>query len=349
MTQALVLAVFLAARRHAARPAPPVLLCNAISGTPAVAATHDEGRFIIRPSERLTGVGYTYGLAALDTPHTLLSWHRNVLSISDDDGCSWRAAGQLAADFPPAIEPAAGGRAYAWSDNREFLARYDASGLTQLKAPGAIIGLGTDPNDGTRLRAGTGDGSIFESRDAGASWSRIGSLDTGTHAFYRFAFDPANLDHIVAGALADGAFVSRDGGRTWTNSRKRANVFSIAFAPTDSNVVWIEAFDIATEIKQIELSRDGGTTFTMQLTEVPGTVTLINGALLAVHPRDPNVLYFVFGTSFQDYGTDLFRYDARTGSLSVAHNEFDDINSIAFSRSDPGLMYLGLETQRGVF
>lgn len=348
MTHALVVFLLLATRRHAARPAPPVMLCNAISGTPAVAATHDEGRFVVRPTEALTGIGYTYGLAALDTPHTLLSWHRNVVSISEDDGCSWRAVGQLAADFPPSIEAAAGGRAYGWSDNREFLARYDAKGLTSLKAPGAIIGLGVDANDGTRLRAGTSDGSIFESHDAGASWTRIGSLDTTVRLYYRFAFDPSNLDHIVAGTAVDGAFVSRDGGHTWTKSVKGANVFSVVFAPSDPNVVWIEALDNGTGTKEIALSRDGGTTFATQVKESPD-VTLINGALLAVHPRDPNVLYFVFGTSFQNYGTDLFRYDASRGSLTVAHNDFDDVNSIAFSRTDPGLMYLGLETQRGVF
>ena len=42
-------------------------------------------------------------------------------------GCSWRVAATIpGSDFPPAITPAPGGRAYAWSENRTFLDRYDA-------------------------------------------------------------------------------------------------------------------------------------------------------------------------------------------------------------------------------
>ncbi len=107
-----------------------------VTGTPSVAFTRDEGRFITRPAEPLSGVGYTYGLAALDTPHTLLSWFKSTVSISSDDGCSWRAVFPLDADFPPYIAPAPGGRAYFWSDNRAFLWRYDGNALVHLKEPG---------------------------------------------------------------------------------------------------------------------------------------------------------------------------------------------------------------------
>src|SRR2546423_11841439 len=81
----------LAVRRHVVAAPPLSPPCTSVSGTPAVAFTHDEGRFIARPAEALTGVGYTYGLAALDTPHTLLSWFRDAVSISSDDGCSWHS------------------------------------------------------------------------------------------------------------------------------------------------------------------------------------------------------------------------------------------------------------------
>ena len=52
-------------------------------------------------------------------------------------------------------------------------------------------------------------------------------------------------------------------------------------------------------------------------------------------------------TRFQGYGTDLFRVDA-TGDVRLSHNGNDDVDSIAFSRSDPTVMYLGLETEKGV-
>ena len=64
---------------------------------------------------------------------------------------------------------------------------------------------------------------------------------------------------------------------------------------------------------------------------------------MAAHPTDPNVLYFVFGTYFQDYGTDLFRYDAATRELRLMHHDFYDIDAIAFSPGNPNVMYFGLE------
>jgi hypothetical protein len=56
-------------------------------------------------------------------------------------------------------------------------------------------------------------------------------------------------------------------------------------------------------------------------------------------------VYFFFGTAFQGYGTDVFRYDTATGALTVAHNDSDDINSIAFSPANPRIMYFGLESE----
>ena len=77
--------------------------------------------------------------------------------------------------------------------------------------------------------------------------------------------------------------------------------------------------------------------------EASAEVTLINGPTMAAHPTDPNVLYFVFGTYYADYGTDLFRYDASTKTLTMTHNRHHDVNAIAFAPGDPDIMYLGLE------
>src|SRR5579862_6740418 len=119
---ALLLAAPLGAapRRRAVVP-PPFPPCSIVTGTPAVTFTRDQGRSLAPIAERLTGIGYTYGLAALDTPGTLLSLHKATLSMSTDDGCSWRAVAALSAfDFPPSIAAAPGGRAYIWSDNRPY-------------------------------------------------------------------------------------------------------------------------------------------------------------------------------------------------------------------------------------
>ena len=161
------------------------------------------------------------------------------LLLSTDAGCSWRSVANLpGADFPPSITPAPGGRAFIWSDNRNFMVRYDARGAVKLKPPADVIGVGVDAVNGDRVRFGGSDGTLWESVDAGDTWTRIGAL-TGSPLLYRFAFDPQNVEHVVAGAVTNGAFVSGDGGKNWTRASgiaaRTANVFQLLYSPVDSN------------------------------------------------------------------------------------------------------------------
>ncbi len=342
-----------AARRRAAEVPPPFPPCSMISGTPAVTFTRDQGATLMPIAERLSGIGYTYGLTALDTPGTLMAWHKRDLIMSTDNGCNWRVVASFDDyDFPPRIAPAKGGRAYAWSDNRSFLVRFDNRGAVKMKQPVAFVGFGVDAADGDHVRAGGADGSIWESRDAAATWTQIGNLKTETSPiiFYRFAFDPSNLDHVLAGTMIDGVYVSFDGGRTWKRSANlpaRINMFEVVISPADPHVVWGEGIDLGETLRHIYLSRDGGAAF-RSVVDQSDRVQLINGNIMAPHPTLPDVLYFIFGSYFQDYGTDLYRFDAASGSLTVTHNEFNDVNAIAFSPVRPNLMYLGLEIESGV-
>lgn len=340
------------ARRRVVRVPPQYPLCSMITGSAAVTFTRDEGRTLAPSAEPLTPIAYTYGLAALDTPDTLMAWHRDDLLLSTDGGCSWRAVANIpGADFPPSITPAPGGRAYAWSENRSFLVRYDARGAVKLKQPVDFMGLGADPQNGEKLRAGGVDGSVWESLDGGDSWTFLGRLE-GAVGYYRFVFDPANLDHVVAGTVSNGAYVSHDGGRTWTHATgiatRMANVFTFAISPVDGNRVWAmgialdSANDDPSHGRHIYLSDDGGATYRPVVDEAPG-VKLTNGPIMAAHPSNRDLLYFVFGTHVFQYGTDLFRYDAASDALTMEHNDADDVNAIAFSRRDPSVMYLGLE------
>lgn len=333
-----------APRRRAVTPAqfPP---CHSVAGTPAVTFSRDGGATVAPREMRLSGIGYTYGVVVLDRGETLLSAHNDLVSVSRNAGCSWEMVGHVTGPdlFPPSITAAPDGRAYIWSDNRQILARYAAGSLTALQPPAAVMGLGVDSN---RVRIAGGDGALWTSLDGGDSWQRRGSGVPGASTIiYRGAFDPANLDHALIGTAVSGAFVTFDGGQAWQPAAGIANgfnVFSIVISPADPNVVWAMALSLADSSRHIYLSRDGGRTFAAAVDAGNG-VTLTNGVVMAAHPVDPNILYFVFGTFFQGYGTDLFRYDAATRALTLMHHDFHDIDAIAFSPLDPDVMYFGLE------
>lgn len=330
-----------------------------ISGTAAVTFTHDEGESLIPTCDRLQGVNYTYGLTALDTPNTMLAVHGSSLLRSSDAGCSWQSIATLEGwDFPPSLVAAKGGNAYAWSDNRDFLVRIEGETVTKLRAPVmSILGIGVDRNDGARLRVGGDDGTVWESVDSGDTWTFLGGLRSDAPFLYRFLFNPSNLDHIVVGTGVKGAFVTMDGGESWTASSglgSSQNVFNGAISPADGDVVWIMGINLSESDANVESrgrhiyrSTDGGLTFT-SVVDASAEVTLVNGPVMAAHPEDPDVLYWIFGTHIFDYGTDIFRYDAGSGTLSKTHNGYGDINSIVFSPASPSVMYFGLESEQGV-
>ena len=332
--------------------------CRRIVGTGAVTFTSDEGATLAPTTQRLRGTSYTLGLVALDAPDVLLAVQDRTLLRSANAGCRWTNLGTIPSfsdSFPLYLTAAPGERAYAWADHREDLARIDGTQISVLLSPvPVIVGLGADPVNGDIVRLAGGDGSIWESTDGGGRWSLLGTLPKGISSTYRAAFDPADLDHIVFGTVQAGAFVSNDGALTWTQSigfapvGSMSNVFQTVISPADGMVVWAMGLNFAeydagdpSQGKHIYRSTDGGATFS-PVVDNSGNVTLVNGPVMAAHPTDASVLYFIFGTGFANYGTDLFRYDAGTASLTHTHNAYDRVGAIAFSPADPSYMYLGL-------
>jgi hypothetical protein len=346
-----------AARRRTASAAPPFPPCASVEGTPAVAFSRDGGATLVTPSQKLEGIGYSYGLAALSS-NDLLAIHKQTLSLSTDAGCSWTPIGTLEGDQLFRITPAASGRNYIWNDSRDELLRFDylPRTLTKLKSPASPIGLGVDPANGDHVLLGANDGTVWESFNAGDSWTRIGGLPAQQFPlYYRFAFDPTDINHVVAGVANNGAYVSNDRGRTWTKSqglgRGSVNVFSIAIA-NGNGQVWAMGIDLAesdanvpSHGRHIYFSEDRGASFRVVVDE-SADVHIVNQPVIAVDPQNPYVLYFIFGTYFQGYGTDIYRYNDTTKTLTKFHNDFDDINAIVFSQRDSNVMYFGLETEK---
>src|SRR5689334_6737880 len=159
----------LAGRRRAITPAELYPQCAMVTGNPGVTFTRNEGWTVAPFAQPPRPISYTYGVAAMiDEPDTLVAWHRDDLLISTNAGCSWRIAATVAgSDFPPKLEPAIGGRVYAWSEARIFTVRYDSRGAKLLRQPVEFMGLNADAKNGEHVRAGGSDGRLWDSRDGG--------------------------------------------------------------------------------------------------------------------------------------------------------------------------------------
>lgn len=334
--------------------------CKAVNGTSSVAITSNDGATLITSNKALRPTSYAYGLAVLpDIANTMYLAHDRVLLRSTNAGCRWTDVGtvQTTSDgFPISLVAARGDRAYSWSDGRNDFARIDGTTITYVGAPvSAIIGVGTDPSKADGVRFGDGNGQLWDSTNAGVRFSPIGSPVPGSGLYYRAAFDPSNLDHVVVGTANGGAFVTFDGGTTWTQATGLSsigtgpvNVFSVVVSPADAMTVFAMGLDIAesdagapSQGRHIYLSRDGGLTY-HPVVDRSNDVILTNGVPMAAHPTDADVVYFSFGSSFQGYGADLYRYDDGTGQVTKTHNDYHGLPSIGFNPADPGFMYLGL-------
>ena len=333
--------------------------CTTVSGTSAVTFTSDDGATLAPVSGVLTGTVYTRGLVALEVPNVLLAASGSNLLRSEDAGCTWSVVDSLPSSIMT-LNRGVGDRAWGFQDNDAALVRIDAGTATQLKEPVPnVIGFGADPKNADRARLGGSDGTLWETTDAGVTWSPVGSKPStgGNLLAYRFGFDPQDLDHVLFGAATIGAWVTFDGGKLWKKSTGlstgNANAFEVIVSPIDSNVVWAEGIDMVenlanakSEGRHIYLSTDGGQSFTKVVDHDPGTVTLTNGVLLAPSPADANVVYFEFGTYFQAYGTDIFKFDAAGKNLTQTHNAYDDVSAIAFSPADAKLLYFGITSEQ---
>jgi hypothetical protein len=334
--------------------------CAVVAGDGSISFTRDDGRTITPTSVAPQPVQYQFGLVALSRANTLLGVDsRGAVQTSADAGCSWTSLGRVTGLDVPRLTAGPSGEAYVWDQNGPALYRVDGRKLTPLPpvtdTGTGVAALAVDRFLPRHVRVVLGDGTVRDSYDAGRSFRTTSRPVRPDLWVYSAAVDQVNLNHIAIGTMGEGVYTTWLGGRHWTRSTlgQRTNAFSVAMSPANPLVVWAQGIDLDEndagaphEGRHVYRSTDGGHTFRVAVDHEPGEVTLVNGALLAPSPADANVLYFVFGTSFADYGTDLFRYDARRDRLSMWHNDQDGIASIAFNPGDPRVMYLGFAAER---
>lgn len=329
--------------------------CATISGTGAVTFTHDRGATLAPTAVGLSGIGYAAGLVALpNVPDTLEAHFQGQFLRSTDAGCTWKVIGSSSSALVFKMKAAPGDRVYAWTDNGAGLVRIDASTVTTLTAPDQhLLGLATFSNDPAHARVSGKNGQLYDTTNAGKSWTAHGTLPPGGGGGPGVftAFSPINPDRAIFGGVLRGVWLTINGGQSWTlvhPFQADGNAYAAKFSPVDPKVAWLET---NSPTKEVLLSQDGGQSFKAVLPAnavakdqngVERSLTLTNGPTLAADPNDANSVYVVFGASFQNYGTDLFRYDHATDALTVTHNAYDGIDAISFSPADPSWMYLGL-------
>lgn len=336
--------------------------CSVVDGDGSVSFTSDEGATITPTSMPQQRLQYLYGVVPAGRNTLLAVDHRGTVQTSTDAGCSWAPTASVSGLDVPRLTAAADGSAYVWDQNGLALHRVRGKTVTALPpvATGTSTGvaaLAVDRYVPRHVRVVLGDGTVRDSYDSGATFRTTGRAPAADLFVYSAAIDQTNLNHIVVGTMSQGVYTTWLGGWVWSHAKlgqpgDRINAFSVAVSPANPFVVWAQGINqtendahVPSEGRHVYRSTDGGHTFRVAVDHKPGEVTLVNGALLAPHPTNPALLYFVFGTSYANYGTDLFRYDARRDALSVRHNDHHGIKSIAFNPRDPSVMYLGFAAE----
>ncbi|MCA9693796.1 MAG: hypothetical protein KC636_29690, partial [Myxococcales bacterium] len=333
--------------------------CDGIAGAPGIGFAPDEGASVL-PSlvPGPPGKTYTHGLVALPAVDTLVMEHAGTVYRSTDAGCQWEALGP-APYAPMRMTAGPGERAWAWSDNADALLRIDGAALTTLAAPTPnILGLGADPDDPERARIGDHAGGLVETVNGGLLWKKLGVIAPIGPLKYRAAFDPNDLDHVLFGTTQLGFVVTFDGGAEWQEvtflgaEGHAINGFDAVISAADGAVVWALALDV-TEAdmnpdvtgRHIFRSEDGGLSFSAVVDQWSPNddVILTNGTRIVAHPEDAEILYFVFGTCFSGYGTNLYRYHAGDQSLTWHNHPYADFGQIAVSPADPTFLYVGID------
>jgi len=330
-------------RSVASGPRWSVPQCSEVRGFPSVSVSLDGGRSVL-PHEEAPDSGlqaYTFGLAALQQPNRLIAITGRTLLTSADGGCSWAIDGRFT--FPQALYEFADAReegVWAWSRVTPELFLFDHRGDLRKQAAAPVVTPLAFHADAKQLALVDDQGQIWWSDDAASTW-QLHTISPARASLFTAMFSKRGRNHLIVAGLADGAYVTFDGGATWTRSGglENLNVFRIAFSPIDPDVAWVVGLNPVVkgiERRAIYRSPDGGRTFEKVLT-ASERVPMTNGFTLAPSPDDPSLLYFALP------GTSIYALDA-TGALrwtaEVAHR---DVNAIVFSPASATVMYLGLK------
>jgi hypothetical protein len=168
--------------------------------------------------------------------------------------------------------------------------------------------LVADAQRSGRVLLGTEDG-LYVSTDAAQSWTRI---ESPAATVLRLVQSEANAQLLLAGTQGRGAWLSRDGGATWSAvdaASAAANLYGAALNPADANTMAVGGWGVG-----VRVSDDGGQTWTDRSAGLP----VKNVLVLAF---DPDVKGRLWASTFEEgtYYSDDFGRTWKNGGLYGAN------------------------------
>jgi len=147
------------------------------------------------------------------------------------------------------------------------------------------------PGDPSHLYLGTTNSWLYESMDAGASWHRLAKMPgSNSYVLDHILVDPeAPTTIYVAAWRADGPggglWVTRDGGRTWSECMGLHGqaIYAFTAAPSDPHILF------AGTLAGVFRSDDSGATWTEISPE--GSREIHEVESLAIDPNNPDIVY----------------------------------------------------------
>lgn len=300
--------------------------CTVVTGLPSVIIFDKNTQTYIGNRKNSTSEVGTLAMVALESG-VLLAELEGVLYSSTDSGCRWSRKGRfnrtgvmkmVATGAHTVLATTQQQSSQIWSIDTSKKGKV----MTPLaNAPGAILGMGANPENPEDVRILAADGFIYQLNSGEQKWSPVGksALDIARGSTNNFAaFDPANWDRVIFGRNIDGLIVSHDAGNSWLKASgltfpdgDRANAFEGHFARYIKDVVFLVGLDLGTSEKYIYKSEDGGLHFYSVVKE-SRDVTISNGVNMSIDKH--NRIYYGKGSDVQDF-TRLYEYDDYTKTM----------------------------------
>jgi len=306
----LLLALALAGRGPAAEPAAARTLYAAVSMTKAQKNSPtplDSGLYARGATGQWTLFGpRILGVASLAQspadPGVLLLASADGVVRSADSGRHWRKAtgwevGDVRAIAFDRGRPARVYAATAWGPIRStdggVTWQLAQQGLSRLYCQTLVA----DAAHSGRVLLGTEDG-LAVSTDGAGSWRRV---EFPAVTVLRLAQSAADPRLMLAGTEGRGAWLSRDGGATWSATdpaSATANLYSVTLSPHDAAQLAVGGWDVG-----VHVSADGGRTWTDRTAGLPVPRVFVVAF-------DPDVRGRLWASTFEEgtfYSDDLGR------------------------------------------